>query len=150
MSRVKANVTMSLAGFVAGPDQRAKDPLGIGGMQLHQWLLPLKAFRERHGEEVGEVKASRPVADAAGGRDVSVGGGATVVQQSLAAGLLDELVVSLVPILLGGGARPFDDLGEPKPRLRQVQAVDAPGVTPIRYRRDPDGRPGPTGEGGRE
>jgi hypothetical protein len=36
MSRVKVNVTMSLAGFVAGPDQRAKDPLGIGGMQLQQ------------------------------------------------------------------------------------------------------------------
>jgi hypothetical protein len=57
MSRVKVNITMSLNGFVAGPDQSERDSLGIGGMQLHQWLLPLKAFRERHGEESGEVNA---------------------------------------------------------------------------------------------
>jgi hypothetical protein len=38
-----------------------------------------------------------------------------------------------MPILLGGGARLFDNLGEPTPRLRQVEAVEAPGVTHIRY-----------------
>jgi dihydrofolate reductase len=70
---------------------------------------------------------------AAGEKEVSIGGGASVVQQYLAAGLLDELLVSVVPIFLGGGARLFDNLGEPKPRLRQVQAVEAPGVTHIRY-----------------
>jgi hypothetical protein len=42
------NITMSTDGFIAGPAQSEKDPLGIGGMQLHQWLLPLKAFRETH------------------------------------------------------------------------------------------------------
>jgi dihydrofolate reductase len=60
-------------------------------------------------------------------------GGANVVQQFLVAGLLDEIVVSVVPLLLGGGARLFDNLGEPPPTLRQVEAVEAPGVTHIRY-----------------
>jgi len=69
---------------------------------------------------------------AAGDQHISIGGGANVVQQYLARGLVDELVVSVVPILLGGGARLFDKLGEPEPRLRQVEAVEAPGVTHIR------------------
>jgi dihydrofolate reductase len=62
---------------------------------------------------------------------VSLGGGASVAQQYLAAGLLDEIVVSVVPILLGGGARLFDNVGNA--RLDQVEAVGAPGVTHIRY-----------------
>jgi dihydrofolate reductase len=210
MSKLRLNMTMSLDGFVAGPDQSENDPLGIGGMQLHQWLLPLKAFRETHGEQGGEVNASTPIAEeilgpvgatimgrnmfgggpgpwsddpwkgywgenppyhhpvfvltrhpreqlemeggttfhfvsdgiesaleqaraAAGERDVSIGGGANVVQQYLAAGLLDEIVISVVPVLLGGGARLFDNLGEAAPKLEQVQAIEAPGVTHIRY-----------------
>jgi len=72
---------------------------------------------------------------AAGGKDVSLGGGARVVQQYLAAGLLDELWISVVPILLGDGARLLDNLGEPPPKLRQLEAVVAPGVTHIRYAR---------------
>jgi dihydrofolate reductase len=68
---------------------------------------------------------------AAGDKDVSLGGGASVAQQYLAAGLLDELVVSVVPALLGGGARLFENLGDA--RLEQVESVDAPGVTHIRY-----------------
>ena len=54
-----------------------------------------------------------------------------VAQQYLAAGLLDEIVVSIVPNLLGGGARLFDNVGDAK--LEQVEAVEAPGVTHIRY-----------------
>jgi dihydrofolate reductase len=72
---------------------------------------------------------------AAGDRDVSIGGGANVVQQYLAAGLLDEILISVVPILLGGGARLFDKLGEPTPSLQQVEAIEAPGVTHMRYAR---------------
>jgi dihydrofolate reductase len=68
--------------------------------------------------------------------DISIGGGANVVQQYLAAGLLDEILISVVPIFLGGGARLFDNLGDPKPMLRQVEAIDAPGVTHIRYVRE--------------
>jgi dihydrofolate reductase len=210
MSKLRLNMTMSLDGFVAGPGQSKNDPLGIGGMQLHQWLLPLKAFRETHGEQEGEVNASTPIAEeilgnvgatimgrnmfgggpgpwrndpwkgywgdnppyhhpvfvltrypreplemeggttfhfvtdgiesafeqamaAAGDQDVSIGGGANVVQQYLAAGLLDEMVISVVPVLLGGGARLFDNLGDPVPKLEQVHAIEAPGVTHIRY-----------------
>jgi dihydrofolate reductase len=209
MGKVKLSITMSLDGFVAGPNQSESDPLGFGGEQLHSWLLSLKAFRETHGEEGGEVNASTPFAEeilgnvgstimgrnmfgggpgpwddawngywgdnppyhhpvfvltrhpreplemeggttfhfvtdgiesaleqaraAAGDRNVSIGGGASVAQQYLAAGLLDEMVVSLVPILLGGGARLFENLGEPPPALQQVEAVEAPGVTHLRY-----------------
>ena len=63
MSKLRLNITMSLDGFVAGPNQSEKDPLGVGGMQLHQWLLPLKAFRETHGQEGGDVNASTPIAE---------------------------------------------------------------------------------------
>jgi dihydrofolate reductase len=210
MSKVKATITMSLDGYVAGPSQSTENPLGIGGEQLHEWLIPLQAFREGHGEEGGEVNASTPIAEgilgnvgatimgrnmfgggpgpwgdepwrgywgdeppyhhpvfvltrhareplelhggttfyfvtdgigsaltearaAAEDEDVSIGGGANVMQQFLAAGYLDELVVSVRPILLGSGARLFDNLGEPLPALCQVEAIDAPGVTHIRY-----------------
>ena len=210
MSKLRSTITMSLDGFVAGPNQSLGDPLGIGGEQLHQWLFPLRAFRESHGEAGGEINASTPVAEgilggtgatimgrnmfgggpggwgdqswqgwwgddppyhhpvfvltrhpreplelqggttfyfvtdgiesaleqarvAAGEQDVSLGGGANAVQQYLAAGLLDELLISVVPIFLGGGARLFDNLGDPVPELEQVEAIDAPGVTHIRF-----------------
>ncbi|PWU21271.1 MAG: hypothetical protein C5B48_11505 [Candidatus Rokuibacteriota bacterium] len=70
MSRVKVDITMSLDGFVAGPEQSETNPLGIGGEELHEWLVSLKAFRESHGEEGGgEVNASTPFAkDILGGR----------------------------------------------------------------------------------
>src|SRR5205814_10153251 len=64
---------------------------------------------------------------AAGEKEVSLGGGASVAQQYLAAGLLDELVVSVVPILLGGGARLFEHVRDAK--LEQGESVVAPGVT---------------------
>ena len=210
MSKLKLNITMSIDGFVAGPDQSVEHPLGVGGEKLHGWLYPLAAFRGGHGEEGGEVNASTPFAEdilggagatimgrnmfgggpgpwgdeswkgwwgddppfhhsvfvltryprealemqggttfhfvtdgiesaleqaraAAGEKDVSLGGGASVAQQYLAAGLLDEIVVSIVPILLGSGARLFDNLGDAT--LEQVESVDAPGVTHIRYAR---------------
>ena len=211
MSKVKANITMSLDGFVAGPDQSEQDPLGVGGERLHEWLVSLEAFGETHDGEGGEVNASTPIAKeilgnvgatimgrnmfgggpgpwgadpwrgywgedppyhhpvfvltrhpreplemqggttfyfvtdgiesaleqarvAAGDEYVSIGGGASVVQQYLVAGRLDEMVISVVPLFLGRGARLFDDLGDPKPTLEQVEAVEAPGVTHIRYR----------------
>ena len=207
MSKLKLTITMSIDGYVAGPDQSPEQPLGAGGENLHDWLVPLKAFRESHGHEGGEVNASTPFAEgilagagatimgrnmfgggpgpweeswrgwwgddppyhhpvfvlthhprgpvemdggttfyfvtdgiesaldqaraAAGDKDVSLRGGASVAQQYLAAGLLDELVVSFVPRLLGGGARLFENLGDA--RLEQVESVEAPGVTHIRY-----------------
>ncbi len=209
MSKLKLNIAMSLDGYVAGPDQSLENPIGIGGQELHAWLLPLRVFREAHGGEGGEVNASTPFAEdilagagatimgrnmfgggpgpwdeswrgwwgedppfhhpvfvlthhprepltleggttftfvtdgiesaleqaraAAGDQIVSLGGGASVAQQYLAAGLLDEVVVSVTPVLLGAGARLFDNLGDAAPKLEQVESVGAPGVTHIRY-----------------
>jgi dihydrofolate reductase len=212
MSKLRFNIAMSLDGFVAGPNQSQESPLGVGGMELHQWLFPLAVFRDNHGEQDGEVNASTPVVqewsenigatvmgrnmfgggpgpwgedpwngwwgddppfhtpvfvlthhpreplemkggttftfvtegieaaleqakDAARGKDVSLGGGAQVAQQYMAAALIDEMEISVVPILLGGGARLFDNLGDADLRLQQVRAVEAPGVTHIKYRR---------------
>jgi dihydrofolate reductase len=70
---------------------------------------------------------------AAGDSSISLGGGASVAQQYLAAGLLDEMVISVAPIFLGGGARLFDNLGDAPPKLDQVEAVAAPAATHIRY-----------------
>src|SRR5437870_3312360 len=63
MSKLRFTIVMSLDGYVAGPNQSEQDPIGEGGMQLHQWLFPLEAFRELHGEEGGEVSASTPVVE---------------------------------------------------------------------------------------
>lgn len=71
--------------------------------------------------------------EAAGGKDVSLGGGAEVVQQYLAAGLIDELDLNVVPVLLGGGTRLFDNLAETDIALEQVRAIEAPGVTHLKY-----------------
>jgi dihydrofolate reductase len=201
---------MSLDGYVAGPDQSVDNPLGVGGMQLHEWVFPLREFREMHGEEGGEVNASSAVVkqrwanigatimgrnmfgggpgpwgdnswrgwwgedppyhhpvfvlthhpreplemsggttfnfitdgiesalvrarDAAQGGDVWLAGGASVVNQYLAADLVDEIDVSIAPVIMGGGERLFDGLEQGAVKLTQVQAVEAPGVTHIRY-----------------
>jgi dihydrofolate reductase len=72
--------------------------------------------------------------EAAGGKDVMLWGGANVVQQYLAAGLVDELELHVVPVLLGDGSRLFDNLGDSEVRLEQVRAVEAPGVAHLKYR----------------
>jgi dihydrofolate reductase len=84
----------------------------------------------------GIESALEQATEAAAGKDVSLGGGATAVQQYLAGSLVDEMLISLVPVFLGDGTRLFDNLGDVRPRLRQVQVVEAPGVTHIRYRRE--------------
>ena len=71
---------------------------------------------------------------AAPGKDVLVGGGASVAKQYLAAGLLDQVDVHLVPVFLGEGLRVFDDAALAGVKLEQVRAVEAPGVTHLRYR----------------
>ncbi len=76
----------------------------------------------------------RAVAEAtaiAGDKDVAVGM-ASVVRQCLAAGLLDEIGVDLVPVTLGSGVRYLDQVGEV--RLEQVGLVQGTGVTHLRYR----------------
>ena len=61
--------------------------------------------------------------EAAGGEDVKIAGGASVGQQYLAAGLVDELQLSVAPLLLGGGERLFENVGRDL-KLEQIRAVD--------------------------
>jgi dihydrofolate reductase len=68
---------------------------------------------------------------AAGDQKVSIAGGASAVRQSLAAGLLDELYVHLVPLVLGAGERPLDGVGDQT--LEQVSVVVSPTVTHLKY-----------------
>ena len=72
--------------------------------------------------------------EAAGGKDVALGGGADVAQQYLATGLIDELQIHVVPILLHDGARLFENLGKADVKLEPVRTVEAPGVTHLKYR----------------
>jgi dihydrofolate reductase len=212
MSKLRFSIAISLDGYVAGPGQSEENPIGIGGDKLHEWLIPLKVFKEMHGQEVegAEVNASDDVVrgrftnvgssimgrrmfgpvsgpwgedpwrgwwgeeppfhhpvfvlthhereplelvgttfhfvtdgiesaleqakEAAGGRDVAVAGGASVARQYLAAGLLNEIDLSIVPALLGGGERLFEEIEVGDVQLEQLGAVEAPGVTHVKYR----------------
>jgi dihydrofolate reductase len=71
---------------------------------------------------------------AADGQDVSLGGGPTTARECIARGLLDEMLISLVPVFLGAGTRLLDDLGNAPRTPEQVEVVEAPGVTHLRYR----------------
>ena len=210
MSKVRVHISVSLDGYVAGPDQTQEEPLGVGGEHLHDWMVELRAWREPQGMDGGEVNANtvvvaeafanvgaeimgrgkfgpatrgpwghdawqgwwgdnppfhKPVfvvtnherepltlADttftfvtdgiqaalaqaraAAGDNDVYIGGGADVINQYLAAGLVDELELHVVPILLGGGARLFEGVG-PDVKLELLRVVEASGVTHLKYR----------------
>jgi dihydrofolate reductase len=96
--------------------------------------LELKGGNVFHFVTEGVERAVELAREAAGQKDVSVGGGAETIQQCLAAGLLDELVLNQVPILLHGGSRLFDGLGESGVRLEQAGVVEAPEVVHITYR----------------
>jgi dihydrofolate reductase len=63
MSKLRLTISMSLDGFVAGPNQSVENPLGIGGERLHEWVLPLTAWRALHGLPGGEVTESTPVVE---------------------------------------------------------------------------------------
>jgi dihydrofolate reductase len=82
----------------------------------------------------GIERALERAKESAAGKDVRLWGGAEVVNQYLAAGLLDELELHIAPVLLGGGARLFADLGSADVGLEQVRAVEGPGVTHVKYR----------------
>jgi dihydrofolate reductase len=70
---------------------------------------------------------------AAGGKDVSIWGGANLMRQYLRAGLLDEMEIHLVPILLGGGIRLFEDLTSESFELRRTRCIETPGATHLRF-----------------
>jgi dihydrofolate reductase len=81
----------------------------------------------------GIESALEQAREAAGDKDVSVGGGANVIQQYLAAGLVDEMQLNVVPLLLGGGARLFEDGAGAGQPLEQTLVVYTPDVTHLRY-----------------
>jgi dihydrofolate reductase len=61
MSNLRFTISMSLDGFVAGPNQSVENPLGVGGERLHEWAVPLRVFNEMHGRSGGEVNESNAV-----------------------------------------------------------------------------------------
>jgi dihydrofolate reductase len=63
MSKLRCHISISLDGFVAGPNQSEENPLGEGGERLHDWVFPLEAFRRAHGGQGGEVNESTPVVE---------------------------------------------------------------------------------------
>ena len=185
MGNVVMDMSMSLDGYIAAPDDTPEQGLGVDGMRLHNWAFDdPSVFDEVYGnliEETGAVimgrrsydnsieawggkgplgevpcfvVTHRPVTGAdplftfvtdgieaalaqaraaAGEKDVTIGGGAKAINQYLSAGLVDELELHIAPVVLGGGARLFDGVG-PDLRLEQLRAVDAPGVTHLKYR----------------
>jgi dihydrofolate reductase len=61
MSRLRFKISMSLDGYVAGPDQSVDNPLGVGGMRVHEWVFPLAAWRRELGMQGGVTNESSPV-----------------------------------------------------------------------------------------
>lgn len=78
---LRCNIAMSTDGFVAGPNPTTDDPLGEGGMQLHEWAFELAAWREPHGREGGEVNASSKVVE-----EAHAGFGATLMGRNMFGG----------------------------------------------------------------
>ncbi|MGH2789030.1 MAG: hypothetical protein ACRDJV_14170 [Actinomycetota bacterium] len=58
MAKLRFDVSMSVDGFIAGPNPSEEHPLGEGGTQLHEWVIKLAAWRKSHGMEGGEVNAA--------------------------------------------------------------------------------------------
>lgn len=81
----------------------------------------------------GIESALEQAREAAGEQDIFIGGGADTINQFLAAGLVDEIELHVVPLLLGGGARLFVGVGSDL-RVEPIRIVEAPGVTHLKYR----------------
>ncbi len=200
MGKVVFNMSMSLDGFVAGPNDGPENSLGDGGEALFRWYFSgtteisigrgtptlkvspqsarlLQEMRSSQGAGVwgrrtfdiahawgghppiepsfivthqvpkawatkespftfvtdGVESAVRQAREAAGGRDVVICS-ASILQQCLKAGLVDELYIDLVPVLLGAGVRLFDFNGEEPIPLEGIHAIEAPGVTHLGFR----------------
>jgi dihydrofolate reductase len=214
------NFAISLDGYGAGPDQGIDNPLGVGGEDLHKWIVSTRYFRRMfdmggaEGDEGGDETNERFAAAgdigigatvmgrnmfgpirgswgddnwkgwwgdsppyhhpvfvlthhahapipmeggttfyfvtdgiesaleqafaAADGKDVRLGGGASAIQQCLRAGLIDEMHVAIVPILLGGGERLFDNLDGGPAGYECVEFVGSPAVVHARFVRSAD------------
>jgi dihydrofolate reductase len=127
MSKVSVHMMASLDGHVAGPNQSVdkhhpREPLAMQGGTLFTFVTD--------GIESALEKARKAASD----KDVRIGGGANVVNQYLAAGLVDELELHVVSMLMGGSARLFEGLRKARPRLELLRAVGTPEVTHLKYR----------------
>jgi dihydrofolate reductase len=212
MTKLRLNITISLDGYIAGPNQSVKNPLGEGGEKLHEWAFAVRAFRERHGMEGGATGSDNDIAaeyfenigatimgrrmfgggegpwgknpwngwwgddppfhmpvfvlthhardalemqggttfhfvtegihvaldrakEAAQGKDITLGGGADVARQYLKAALIDEMDIHVVPVLLGAGARLFDNTDGRQTAYECVRVVNSPAVSHYKYRK---------------
>jgi dihydrofolate reductase len=94
--------------------------------------LPMQGGTTFHFVTDGTESALEQARAAAGDENVQIAGGASAVQQYLAAGLLDELYLHIVPVVLGRGARLLENVGDPK--LEPVDVVASPAATHVKYR----------------
>jgi dihydrofolate reductase len=187
MSATVLYMSMSLDGFIAGPNVRPDNGLGDGGQRLHDWIIPSvqgatnqqvlnelmstgavvagrRTFEpaggwngDHHGgvpiyilsrhaapdwaanwplvHYVSSLEAAiRDARQAAGDRNVLVHG-SSIAQRAIAAGLLDELEIHLVPVLLGDGLRLFEHLGAHPRELEHMRTLEGDGgITHLRYR----------------
>jgi dihydrofolate reductase len=102
--------------------QHAREPLNMQGGTTFTFVTE------------GIDAALEQARNAAGERDVTLAGGASIAQQYLKAGLVDELQVHVAPVFLGDGVRLFERLGDDRPDLELTRVVDSPRVTHLRYR----------------
>jgi dihydrofolate reductase len=195
MTMVVAAITISLDGYITGPNDGPGRGLGDGGERLHYWVFggPWSYEAEPSGQATGADKeyldgamaragavvvgrgmyeaaeawggqnpfgvplfvvTHRPedapsgggftfvggldeamarARQAAGGKDISVGGGADVIRQALRAGHVDELAISIATVILGGGKRLFDGF-EQTLNLEHLALLQSPFATHITYR----------------
>jgi dihydrofolate reductase len=82
----------------------------------------------------GAASALAQARAVAGDRAISIGGGASTVQQYLGAGLVDEMQIHIVPVLLGAGIRLFEGIGPGRVKLETTRVIESPVVTHLRFR----------------
>jgi dihydrofolate reductase len=129
MGKVILDITMSLDGFIAGPNDGPQLPLGEGGERLF-WVYEGSPFTFVTDGVESAVEQAKAVA---GDKNVGVGA-ASIAQQCIRAALLDEIQIHLAPVLLGGDVRLFDHLGTGPIELESTRVKDTPGVTHLRFR----------------
>ena len=198
MGKVLGGITMSLDGFVTGPNDRLGAGLGDGGERLHYWVfggpwrygkesgsatgadkdyieetfasagawlvgrtmhdvvdgwgddpgfgVPVYVVTHRPHETVakgdttfefvteGKDTALERARAAAGEKNVLVMGGADLLRQYLAAGVVDELTLTVAPVLLGAGKRLFDGIERIDIAFERTDVIESPYATHLRYR----------------
>jgi dihydrofolate reductase len=212
MSKVRLTMSMSLDGYVAGPNQSQDDPIGENGMQVMSWFMNTRTFKAMNGESGGDTgldderaaallanvgatimgrnmfgpirgdwadrqwrgwwgenpsyhspvfvlthypresiemaggttfhfvtdgphAALERAREAAGSKNINIGGGAATGRQYLGAGLVDEMELHVAPVLLGRGERLFDDLGNPPAGLESTDIVCSKRAAHFRFAR---------------